>query len=104
MTMIRLSALAGIAALLAACAQPEPPVRINPQPMFDKFGGGACEDGYIYVPGAVPEQALCIPEDECEPTYDANGSLIPCPPPNRYPNPNDGGDDGRSPNTPGARG
>ena len=98
MTPFRLIAFAGVAGLLTACAQTEAPT-IHPEPTFDKFGGGSCTDGYIYVPGAAPQNP-CIPEDECEPVYDSAGNIIDCLPPNGRPQyPNDGGSDdgGRSP-------
>ena len=97
MTIKSLMALVGAAALVAACAQQEEMTVVAPQPGFDKFGGGECEEGWIYVPGSVPELATCVPEDECEdPVFDtATGELI-CPPPI------DRGDD-NSPSDPGPR-
>jgi len=85
-----------LAVLLSACAQQEtataPP--IGPEPMFDKYGGGTCEEGYSYVPGATPQQALCVPED-CEATFNADGSpAIVCPPPRPGRDPDDSSDGG----------
>jgi hypothetical protein len=101
MKFINLSGPLAIAALLAACAQEEPVTTVAPQPVFDKFGGGSCEEGFVYVPGAVPEEAKCEPED-CVDYYDADGTLIECPPPGREP---DGSDDsGRTPSVPGTPG
>ncbi|MEM9427622.1 MAG: hypothetical protein AAGA06_13075 [Pseudomonadota bacterium] len=92
MKAIKLCAAFGVIGLLAACAQQEEPPVIKPQPVYDKFGGsGSCVGGYIYVPGTVPELDECIPEDECDPVYAADGSLIDCIPPSRFPDP--GGDD-----------
>ncbi|MEM6610173.1 MAG: hypothetical protein AAF689_16535 [Pseudomonadota bacterium] len=70
-----------ICGLMSACASPSPDVvLIAPQPVFEKGGGGSCPPGFIYVPGAVPELAECIPEDECEELLTADGSAIPCGP------------------------
>jgi hypothetical protein len=73
-------AVLGAVGLLAACAQQEETLTIKPQPTFDKFGNGSCEDGWIYVPGTAPIDP-CIPEDECEPVYDSTGAIIECLPP-----------------------
>ena len=92
MKLIQYSGLIGIAGILAACAsQPEP--QIAPEPMFDKFGGGTCEEGYVYIPGTVPELAECVPEDECDPITLADGSVVwDCPPPGRDPGDDDDDD------------
>lgn len=84
MKLTNIASLLAAAAFAAACAQEEQSFSVAPQPTFDKFGGGSCEEGYVYVPGTVPEESLCEPED-CEPYYDADGSLIECPPPGREP-------------------
>lgn len=97
MKLLHFIAIAGIAGLLSACTQQEEVTMVSPQPTFDKFGNGACEEGYIYVPGSVPTLP-CIPEDECEPVYDSAGNVIECLPP-RVPVREDGGPagTGRSP-------
>lgn len=87
-----------IASVLAACAvQPVP--MITPEPTFDKFGGGTCEDGYVYIPGTVPEFAECIPEDDCDLITLADGSVVwDCTPPpirERDPDPDRDRDPGR---------
>lgn len=81
--------------LLGACAQQEEPVQVRPEPVFDKYGGGSCEEGYIYVPGTALRPPQCVPEDECEPVYNSAGTIIDCPPP-RTPRPSGGGDDNGS--------
>ena len=86
-------ALLGVAGILSACAAQDEPI-IRPQPVFDKFGNGACEDEWIYIPGTVPALAECVPPDECvDPVYDANGNIIDCPPPPRRPDDDDDDDD-----------
>ena len=92
MNIVRLSALAGIALILAGCAQQEETM-VRPQPTFDKFGNASCEGGWIYVPGTAPEYAECVPPDECEPVYDSAGNVLECLPPPRRPS---GGSDGSS--------
>jgi hypothetical protein len=95
-------AVIGVVGLLGACAQQEEPAMVAPEPIFNKYGEGACVDGYIYVVGAtrVPQ---CIPEDECEPVYNSAGAVTECLPP-RQTFGNDGSDDssgnpGRTGNT-----
>ena len=85
MSPLKLLALSGVVAIVAGCAQQEEAPVISPQPTYDKFGGGECTDGYIYVPGTAPEVDLCIPEDECDPVYDSTGQIIDCPPSPREP-------------------
>jgi len=70
----------GTMGLVSACGQVETPTAISPEPVFDKFGGGSCEDGYTYVPGTV-DQPQCVPDDGCIPTYDSAGAPIDCLPP-----------------------
>lgn len=82
MKIVTIPAAAGVALILAACAQQEEPM-VRPQPVFDKSGQGSCEGEWIYVPGTVPELAECVPPEECEPVYDTAGNLIDCLPPNR---------------------
>ena len=94
------TALAGAALVLAGCAQQEEPAPVRPEPMFDKFGGGTCTEGYVYVPGTIPELAECIPDDDCEPVYDTSGAIIDCPPPPRGV-PRDAGSDSSSTGTTG---
>ena len=65
--MSRFSMMTAITVLgvVSACAQQEEPTPITPQIVFDKFGNvssGTCEEGYIYIPGAVPEP-ICLPEE-----------------------------------------
>jgi len=81
MKIFNIAASVGIAGILAACAsQPEP--MISPEPTFDKFGGGACEEGYVYLPGTAPQPPECIPEDDCDPVTLSDGSVVwDCPPP-----------------------
>ncbi len=88
MKLHAIMATAGIVALLAGCAQQEEHAMVAPEPTFDKYGNGSCDEGWIYVPGAAPENP-CIPEDECDPVYDSAGNIIDCPPP-RTPIPDDG--------------
>ena len=57
MRSVIVTAAAGAALLLAGCAQQEEPAPVRPEPMLDKFGGGTCTEGFIYVPGSVPERA-----------------------------------------------
>ena len=78
MSLTRFMATLGVAATLVACAQTETTTMVRPEPVFDKFGNGSCEAGWIYTPGAAPEE-LCVPEDECvNPVQTASG--IYCPP------------------------
>lgn len=81
-----------IIGMLSACAQQEEVTMVKPQPTFDKFGNGSCDEGLIYVPGADVIDP-CIPEDECEPVYDTAGTLIECLPP-RIPVQEDGDNPG----------
>ena len=81
MNVLKVIASVGIAAVIAGCAQQEEITMVAPEPVFDKFGGGSCEEGYIYVPGAAFEPSVCVPEDECEGIVNADGSEVPCPPP-----------------------
>lgn len=80
MNSLKLTALTAIAVVLSACAQQEEAPELRPQPVFDKFGGGSCEEGYVYVPGG-PYQGECIPPDECEEAQTASAAALPCPPP-----------------------
>ena len=103
MKVFDIIACVGIVGVLAACAsQPEP--MISPEPTFDKFGGGACEEGFVYVPGTAPQPPECIPEDDCDPITLADGSVVlDCtpPPPNRDRDPDrdDSSTTGRDPTT-----
>ena len=56
-------------------------MRVAPQPVFDKFAGGACAEGWNYILGTVPELATYVPEDECRnpQVNTAMGEVI-CPP------------------------
>ncbi len=92
----------GVTVILAGCAQTEEPAFVRPEPVYDKFGG-ECEGDFIYIPGSVPEYDECVPEDECEPTYDAAGNIIDCiPPEERDPDDDDDDPTGRRPPTAGA--
>lgn len=73
-------ATVGVVGLLSACAQQEEVTMVKPQPTFDKYGNGSCDEGLIYVPGADVIDP-CVPEDECEPVYDSAGNIIDCLPP-----------------------
>lgn len=95
MKLMSIIACAGALGVLAACAQQEEMVMVEPQPMFDKYGGGSCEGDFIYIPGTVPEEAKCVPPDECEPVHDTAGTIIDCPPPHRDPGGSSSG--GRTP-------
>ncbi len=75
-------AVIAVAGLVAACGQQEEMTLVSPQPTFDKYGNGACEEGYTYVPGAVPEMP-CVPDDGCDPTFDSTGAPNDCLPPPR---------------------
>lgn len=82
MKRLNVIAVAAIAGVLSACAQQ--PELLAPQPTFDKFGDGACEEGWVYIPGTAPQPPECIPEDECDPITLADGSVVwDCPPPPR---------------------
>ena len=83
MKILKVIASVSIAAVIAGCAQQEEMTMVTPEPVFDKYGGGSCEEGYVYEPGAAFEPSVCVPEDECEPTVNADGSSVPCPPPGR---------------------
>lgn len=106
MNIVKFAGCAAVAALLAGCAQQEEPATmVPPQPVFDKYGGGSCEGNWVYVPGAVPELAECVPPDDCEYIIDSTGQTFPCPPPNQRPiGTADAQSDGsavvRTPNTP----
>ncbi|AZQ67735.1 hypothetical protein EF888_11675 [Silicimonas algicola] len=90
MSLTKFMATLGTAAILTACAQTETTM-VRPEPVFDKYGNGSCQEGWIYTPGAAPQQ-LCVPEDEClQPVQTASG--IYCPPVYRQPQ-----DDGRDDN------
>lgn len=93
-----LAAVFAAVAFVADCAQDEPVRIMAPQPVFDKYGGGgSCEGGVVYFPGAVPKEAKCVlPPEKCVDAYDVDGSLVECQPPGREP-----GDDDRE-DTPGA--
>lgn len=81
MNILKTSAVLAIAGLLAACAQQEEPTgMVAPEPVFDKYGGGACSDGYVYVPGTAVQPPSCVPE-ECEGTLTSTAAQVPCPPP-----------------------
>lgn len=101
MKSISFYAAVGVTSILTACSQPESLPMITPEPVFDKQGGGSCEEGYDYVPGTTAQPPVCIPDDGCTPVYDTAGNVIDCPPPPRR-----GGDDdsstGRGTPTPGA--
>lgn len=89
-------AIFGVVALLSGCVQQEEVAMVKPQPTFDKFGNGSCEDGLIYVPGSTVVDP-CIPEDECEPVYDSAGNIIDCLPPFEVQEDGDRPSGGRSP-------
>ena len=89
-------AAVGVVGLLSACAQQEEVTMVKPQPTFDKFGNGSCDEGLIYVPGADVIDP-CVPEDECNPVYDTAGNVIECLPPIEVREEGDGDSDGRSP-------
>ena len=95
MNAIKLCVAVGVIGMLAACAQQEEPPVIKPQPVYNKFGEGSCEGEWIYVPGAAPQFDECVPPEDCDPVYAADGSIIECPPPPRYPDPGGGDDDDR---------
>lgn len=106
MKFLNVAGFVGIAGVLAACAsQPEP--MISPEPTFDKFGSGACEEGYVYVPGTAPQPPECIPEDDCDPITLADGSVEwDCTPPppdrDRDQDRDDSSTSGRTPTTGGS--
>ena len=103
MRNISFYAALGVTSIFAACSQPEAPSMVTPEPVFDKYGGGTCEEGYDFVAGTSAQPPVCIPDDGCEPVFDSAGNVIDCPPPPRQPG---GGDStGRptgSSTTPGA--
>ena len=70
-----------MAAMVAACSQPEPERMVTPEPVFNKYGDGACEEGYDFVAGTAAQPPVCIPDDGCTPVYDSAGNVIDCPPP-----------------------
>ena len=91
MNIFQAGATIAIVGLLSACAQQEEHLTmVSPQPVFDKYGEGSCEEGYIYVPGAA-QVPRCVPEDECIEETGLTAANIPCPPP--YQRPDDGDDD-----------
>ena len=100
MNTFRLSVIIGMSALLAACSQPDQPREIRPQPVFDKFGGGSCVGGFVYVAGAAPGQAECIPEEDCNLGTAADGSVSCLPPSERRPDDSSDGEPGREPQDP----
>ena len=81
MKFIQISAALGMAAMVAACSQPEPERMVTPEPVFNKYGDGACEEGYDFVAGTAAQPPVCIPDDGCTPVYDSAGNVIDCPPP-----------------------
>ncbi len=101
MKFLNIAGFVGIAGVLTACAsQPEP--MIAPEPTFDKYGSGACEEGYVYVPGTAPQPPECIPEDDCDPITLADGSVVwdcPPPPPRRDRGDDDSSSSGGDPST-----
>ncbi len=58
MKTYKIFATLGVAVVLAGCAQES---QISPEPVFDKFGGGSCTDGYIYTPGTANQPDECLP-------------------------------------------
>ena len=89
MSLTKFMATLGTAAILTACAQTETTM-VRPEPVFDKYGSGSCQEGWIYTPGAAP-MSQCVPEDEClQPVQTASG--IYCPPVYQR-DPGDGRDD-----------
>ncbi len=97
MRLHTLVATAGLAALVAACGQNETTSPIYPQPTFDKFGGGVCEEGYTYTPGSTSTPTTCIPDDGCIPVFDTAGTQIDCLPPDDFSEERNPGRTGRSP-------
>ncbi|MEO1537262.1 MAG: hypothetical protein AAFR73_05985 [Pseudomonadota bacterium] len=97
MKAIKLFATLGVVGMLAACAQQEEPTLVAPEPVYNKFGDGGCEGGWIYVSGSVPEFDECVPPEECESVYDTAGNIIECIPESTRPDPSrdDGTGDGR---------
>lgn len=89
-------AAVGVVGLLSACAQQEEVTMVKPQPTFDKFGNGSCDEGLIYVPGADVVDP-CVPEDECRPVYDSAGNVLECLPPFQVQEDGDDRTVGRSP-------
>ncbi len=104
MMHLKTAASLAVIAMVSACAAPAPVVQqseIRPQPTFDKFGGGSCEEGYVYIPGTAPQPPECIPIDECDEVTLADGSVeIECPEPGRDPDPSDSSTRDESPSDP----
>ncbi len=78
----------GFAAILGACAQPEP-VPIAPEPIFNKYGeatGCIDADGRIVgINSTVPEETNPCEPPECVDESITGGPEIPCPPTGREP-------------------
>ncbi len=88
MKIFKLGTAVALSAMLAACAQQEEPrTMVSPEPVFDKYGGGSCEEGYIYQPGTAYQPPVC--EEDCDAAVDSTGAPIPCPPPSRRPHDDD---------------
>lgn len=102
--MLRLSFIAPFAllALLAACAQPEPPV-IRGELLYDKLGNPeGCVEG-VFIPGAPPELQCRPPDDVCEGNPFLSTNDPQCPPRRPRQPEGEGGDDpNRNPQVPGA--
>lgn len=99
MRFFKLAGYVAIAGVLAACAsQPEP--MITPEPTFDKFGSGSCQEVCVCVPETAPQPPECIPEDDCDPITLADGSVEwDCQPPPPDRDWDDGYSSGRDPAT-----
>ena len=94
MNSIKTGVTVAILGVLAACAQQEEPMTmVAPEPVFDKYGTGSCDEGYVYVAGAA-QVPRCVPEDECIDSTQVGAASIPCPPPTRQRDDDD--DNGRS--------
>ena len=90
MNVIKLSSTLVIAGMLTACAQQEEPMTmVGMEPVFDKYGGGSCEEGYVYIPGTATTPPVCEPE-ECEESSTVGAAAIPCPPPHSRSDDDDG--------------
>lgn len=90
-SLLRLVTGGACMALVVACAPPPPePMRLSPQPSYNKMGElESCGQGY-----SIRDQR-CVPDDECY-YVDQTGREVPCPPPGRDP----GDDDDGTPNYP----